>query len=267
MQVHVLPAAAGHGITLVRTDLPGQPECPADIRYQTETPLRTILVRDEARFEMVEHLLAALTALRIDNARVEIDACELPGLDGSSLAYVEALSESGLILQGSPVHPLVIDATYRVGNGTAWVQAAPPTGEVSRYEYRLSYDDDTPIPPQVFSVDNRPSAFIRGVAPARTFVTAAQADAIQSKGLALHVGPDDLVIIEPDGSPRGGPMRFVNECARHKTLDLIGDLALCGHSLLGDFTSFRGGHVLNGRMAKQLSNLASAADVSYKRVG
>ena len=265
--VSVHPAAVDNGITLVRADLAGRPSCPALIEYQHETPLRTILGRGEARFEMVEHLLAALTALRIDNVRIDVTATELPGLDGSALAYTDALSAAGLILQSAPVQPLVLDATYRVGDGRAWVQASPPSGANSRYEYRLSFDDDTPIPPQIHASDDRPSTFIRHLAPARTFVTAAAAAAIQARGLARHVTATDLIIVEPDGTPRGGPLRFNDEYARHKTLDLIGDLRLCGHVVRGDFTSFRGGHVLNGRMAARLAALARQSEFLYKRAG
>lgn len=269
--VRIHPADADHGIVLVRDDLPGKPNCPAHIEFQSEQSLRTNLIRGQARFEMVEHLMAALSALQIDNARIEIDGWEFPGLDGSSLAYVEALSASGLILQSKPRRQYVVRETFRVGDGKSWVQAGPPINgdrhrlSSRRFEYQLSYDDHTPIPPQAFAFQCKPSTFIRSVAPARTFVTAAQADAIRATGAATHVTDDDLIVIDEDGNPRAGNFRFPNECARHKTLDMVGDLALAGVEVVGNFTSFRGGHVLNGRMAKRLATLACGQSFVYKR--
>lgn len=262
--VVIHPASADHGIVLVRSDLPGSPECPASIEFQCETALRTNIARGEARFEMIEHLMATLSALQIDNARVEIDGWEFPGLDGSSTAYVEALSASGLILQSKPRRQYVLRDTFRVGDGQAWVQAGPSTNNHRRYEYQLSYDDQTPIAPQAFTLECKPSTFIRSVASARTFVTATQAQAIRASGAAAHVTDDDLVVIDDAGVPRSGSFRFANECARHKTLDMIGDLALAGVEVIGNFTSFRGGHVLNGRMAKQLAALAYGRAFDYK---
>ena len=270
--VTIRPAEVDSGIVLVRDDLPDRPQCPASVHYLSEAAMRTNLVRGQARFEMVEHLLSALSGLQIDNAVVEITAMELPGLDGSALAFVEALSTCGLVLQSKRRPVLEIDQSYRIGNGRGWVQVDPidaaqgdRTHDPVRYTYQLSYDDDTPIAPQVFTATGRPSTYIRSIAPARTFITAAQADAIRASGMAGHVSDTDLIVIDVNGAARGNQLRFDNEFARHKTLDMIGDLSLCGVDVRGRFTSFRGGHVLNGRMARQLSLLASAGSNRYKQ--
>jgi UDP-3-O-[3-hydroxymyristoyl] N-acetylglucosamine deacetylase len=253
--VEIHPAPAGTGIQLVRADLPAHPMCPAIVEFRGEATLRTNVVSGDASFEMIEHLLAALVGLEIDNAVIEIDGQELPGLDGSSLAYVEALAQSGLVVQAAMKKRLVISDSFRISNGDGWIEASPPRGNESYFEYQLSFDDDTPISPQAFSVDLTPERFIRLVAPARTFVTQKQADAIKAKGMANHVSNRDLLVIGSDG-PVDNDYRFSNECARHKTLDLIGDLALAGIELIGRFSSCRGGHALNGRMAHQLAILA-----------
>lgn len=258
--VSMHPAAADHGIVLVRTDLPGRPECPADIRHTSEASLRTIVHRGDARFEMVEHLISALAGVGIDNCRVEIDAEELPGLDGSALAYVEALSSAGLILQARPKRRVVIRQSYRVGNDRAFVMVAPPKSDESYYEFQLSFDDTPSIPPQAYGVELNEERYIREVCSARTFVTLEQAESIRASGVANHVRNEDLLVIGDDG-PIDNRYRYINECARHKTLDMIGDLALAGVEIVGRVTSFRGGHVLNGRMARRIAELARSETV------
>jgi len=215
VRVIVHPAALGTGVRLIRSDLPAIPVCEALVSRRYDASLRTNLANGEAKFQMVEHLMAALYALEIDNCICEIDAEELPSLDGSSFEFVEQLGSAGLIVQAA-----------------------------------------TPIAPQAFGVELSPDRFIREVASARTFVTKVQADQIRESGLASHVTNQDLLVIGPDG-PVDNKYRFRNECARHKTLDLIGDLSLAGVDLIGRFTSFRGGHNLNGQMASQLAELAA----------
>ncbi|MGB7328457.1 MAG: UDP-3-O-acyl-N-acetylglucosamine deacetylase [Rubripirellula sp.] len=255
--VTVNPAPLGTGICLVRTDLDSAPRCVASVHHREDANLRTNLVCGDARFQMIEHLFAALAALEIDNALIEIDAEELPALDGSSLAFVEALSHAGLVIQAQPRRQLIIRDRYRVGSAGGWLEAVPAKNGESYFEYQLSFDDETPIAPQAFSIELTPDRFIREVAPARTFVTSAQAEQIRATGMASHVTNQDLVVVGPAG-PIDNAFRYANECARHKTLDLIGDLALSGVELIGRFTSFRGGHNLNGRMAMQLAKLASS---------
>jgi UDP-3-O-[3-hydroxymyristoyl] N-acetylglucosamine deacetylase len=188
---------------------------------------------------------------------VEMDAEELPALDGSSVAFSKQLRNSGLIVQAKSKRQLVIRDRYRIGSQTGWIEAAPPRKNECYFEYQLSFDDATPIAPQGFGIELTPDRFHREVAAARTFVTAEQAEQIRASGLAAHVTNQDLLVISQDG-PVDNTYRFTNECARHKTLDLIGDLALTGIQLIGRFTSFRGGHNLNGRMAQQLARLAEA---------
>ena len=255
VRVIVHPAPLGTGIQLLRSDLPSRPQCSASVDHRFDAHLRTNLVCGEAKFQMVEHLMAALAALEIDNCVCEIDAEELPALDGSSLAFVQHLAESGLVVQPALRRQLVIRDRYRIGTLDGWVEATPSRNGESYFEYQLSFDDETPIAPQAFGIELTPDRFIREVAPARTFVTAAQAEQIRASGVAGHVTNQDLLVISESG-PVDNKYRFANECARHKTLDLIGDLALSGVELIGRFTSFRGGHNLNGQVAKQLAELA-----------
>ncbi len=257
VRVCIDPASAGTGIQLVRDDLPGAPTCPASIDYRLDAALRTNLIHGDAKFQMVEHLLAALTAMEIDNCIVAIDGEEFPGLDGSSAAYVEALRGAGLIIQARAKHRLVVTETIRIEEQGCWLEASPTTDGRAYYEYRLSFDDPTPIAAQTFGLFLTPYQFIRDVSRARTFVTESQASQIRSSGLAAHVTNQELLVIGSNG-PIDNTLHYPNECARHKTLDLIGDLALAGIDLVGRFVSFRGGHNLNGKMAKRLAELANS---------
>ncbi len=250
--VRIDPAPPGAGVRLIRTDLPDQPECPAVIDQARDCAFRTNLECGEARFAMIEHLMAALAALEIDNCFVAIDGEELPGLDGSSEAYVESLRHAGLIVQARSRNRLVIAETVRVQREGSWLTASPSRDGHAHFEYRLSYDDQTPISPQTYRCLLTPQRFARDVAPARTFVTQTQADRLRSQGVARHVTHQDLLVFGSDG-PLDNQLRFSDECARHKTLDMIGDLALVGVDFVGEFVSFRGGHRLNAMLARALA--------------
>lgn len=252
--VEMHPAAHGSGIRMIRSDLPSQPECPANLQNREAVAMRTNLVQGEARFQMVEHLMAALAGMEIDNCIVEVSGEELPGLDGSSLSYVEQLATAGLVIQAQARKRLVIRERYRIGQPGSWIELSPSLRGESCFEYQLSFDDETPIAPQAFQVELTPDRFMREIASARTFVTTQQAAAIRAAGVGSHVSNQDLLVIGEDG-PIDNHFRFTNECARHKTLDLIGDLALAGVDIVGRVTSFRGGHRLNAEAAARISEL------------
>lgn len=204
---------------------------------------------------MVEHLMASLYGLEIDNCLVEIDGKELPALDGSSHEFVSALRHAGLILQAASRKRLVVDRVVRIGGRHGWIEVSPSRTGKACFEYQLSFDGPSPIKNQTYRVELTPRRFVREISQARTFVTAQQAHEIRSSGVASHVTNQDLLVIDANG-PIDNVYRYTNECARHKTLDLIGDLSLAGVDLIGNFVSFRGGHQLNGEMAQQLKGFA-----------
>ncbi|TWU01788.1 UDP-3-O-acyl-N-acetylglucosamine deacetylase [Neorhodopirellula pilleata] len=251
------PAPISTGVVFVRTDLEGRPECPARSEFTDSVQFRTNLVRGAARFEMVEHLMAALAGLEIDNCLIETDACEMPGLDGSCDAFVRCLQSAGLVIQAASKPRLVITEAIRVEADGAFVEALPSPDGCLRFSYSLDYGQDSCIRPQSFEINCSPRSFVRQVAPARTFVTLDQAEQLRASGVARHVTNQELLVIGHDGVV-DNEYRFRNECARHKTLDLIGDLSLAGLDLVGQFHSHRGGHRLNGMLASGLASLANA---------
>ena len=255
VRVRFCPASSGSGVRFVRTDLPGRPDCQAIAANVAAASMRTNLHNDEIQFEMVEHVMAALYGLGIDNCSVEVDGEELPGLDGSSAPYVEALRSVGMIVQATERQRYHIDRPFRVGNDSSWIDVSPVADGQPIFEYHLDYGDDSPIRPQHHRGLLSPHSFDRELAPARTFVTAEQVAKLRSAGVGQHVGPQDLLVFDESGLV-DNQLRFENECARHKTLDLIGDLALTGVDLVGRFVSYRGGHRLNGELARTLARLA-----------
>jgi UDP-3-O-acyl N-acetylglucosamine deacetylase len=259
VDVRLRPAPADTGIRFIRVDQEGHPSVPAALRCRQSAQYRTTLATPRTRVEMVEHLLAALYALEVDNCLVEIDGPELPGLDGSSGPYVEALRSAGLVMQAATRPRIVVDRVLRVGSLAAWVEMSPSPDGRMHAEYRLDYGPASTIRAQAFGCVIDGSRFTRDLADARTFVTSDQAEQLQAQRLALHVTERDLVVFDHHG-PRT-PLRYADEPARHKLLDLVGDLALAGCDLVGCFVSYRGGHQLNAELASQLLHLQQAGNL------
>lgn len=255
VRVVMRPAEKDTGILLVRTDLPDCPSCPAHVSHRTDASLRTNLSRGSAMFEMVEHLMAALYAMEVDNCIVEINSLELPGLDGSCRPYCDALASAGLVIQAAQRQRLVIEQMITLRDGDSWITASPVANGISHFGYQLAFDHPCEIATQSHGFSLSPHRFMRDIASARTFVTKQQADALHAQGVGKHVTYQDLLVFGEEG-PIDNALRFSNECARHKSLDLVGDLALAGVELVGKFVSHRGGHQLNGKLATALHQIA-----------
>ncbi len=260
--VRFRPAKIGTGVQFVRVDLAGHPSCPATSAYVSAQSMRTNLIRGDASFQMVEHVMAALYALEIDNCVVECSGEEMPGLDGSSLAYVEALQNAGMVMQAAARKRFMIERSFRVCDDLACIEVSPVSGRCATFEYRLDYGDHHPIVAQRFCHSLTPNNFVRELAAARTFVTHDQADRLKASGVGRHVTNRDLIVFDDAGQTIENELRFVDECARHKTLDMIGDVAMTGVDLVGRFVSYRGGHQLNHKMASLLRGFADGSHMS-----
>ena len=251
MKVRFRSAPANTGIVFVRGDLPQPKRIPAIVENRIEMPRRTTLVQGGVRVEMVEHIMAALAGLHIDNCEVWVDGDEMPGLDGSALAFVTALESAGVVEQDLPRPQLVIDDITRVGNDECWVEARPARTRSLSVRYRLDYGNESPIGRQTIEMKVTPESFRKELASARTFILKSEADWLRQQGLGARVTFDDLLVFDDQG-PCNNPLRFEDECVRHKTLDLVGDLALAGCDLVGQIIAYRSGHRLNAELVKAL---------------
>ncbi len=249
--VEFRPAPADTGIVFVRHDLADCPRIPAHVRHRVEIPRRTTLRVQEAGVEMVEHVMAALAGLRIDNCEIWVDQPEMPGCDGSSQAFVEALDAAGIVVQDAPRRQLVIRRVLRVGNKDSWVEARPILGDQCSLKYHLDYGPDSPIGRQTFCYTATPQAFRRELAASRTFILKQEADWLLSQGLGRRTTCRDLLIFAEQG-PLENPLRFPDECVRHKVLDMVGDLALAGCDFVGQLVGYRSGHRLSAELVVTL---------------
>jgi UDP-3-O-acyl N-acetylglucosamine deacetylase len=201
---------------------------------------------------MVEHVVAALAGLQIDNCFIWASASEMPGVDGSSMPFVNALLRAGVVPQENMRPALTIESTIRVVDSDAWIEVRPPkTAGTMSISYQLDYGSDGPIAPKQISIDICPTSFQTELAAARTFVLQSEAHQMQASGLGLRVTTADLLVFDENG-PINNSLRFEDECVRHKTLDMIGDLALTGIDLYGEFEAYRTGHRLNAELVRQI---------------
>ena len=240
------PAEANTGIVFVRSDLPGQPRIPAVIQNRINGPRRTTLVAEGCPVEMVEHVLAALAGLQIDNCEIHATRAEMPGDDGSSKAFTDALSQAGLVELEAERQTIRVTSSIRVGDENTWIQADPVEQDQFELAYQLDYACPS-IGTQTYQTQVTPEIFAKEIAPARTFVLLEEAQELQKKGLGQRVSFKDILVFGPDG-PIDNQVRFENECARHKLLDMIGDFSLSGTDLIGKFTASKSGHRLNSQL-------------------
>jgi UDP-3-O-[3-hydroxymyristoyl] N-acetylglucosamine deacetylase len=251
VRVEFRPAAAGSGVRFVRADRADPPVIAATVANRVEVPRRTNLVAEDATVEMVEHVLAALAGLQIDNCEVWVDGAELPGCDGSSLLFTQAFDSVGRVRQSVVRQTLVVSHVTRLGNDTSWIEARPNPADGLCLEYDLDYGTSGPIGRQRLKLSLSERAFRNELAAARTFLLKAEADQLRAEGLGQRVTWGDLLVFDQQG-PVQNALRFPNECVRHKMLDLIGDLALAGCDIQGTVSAYRSGHRLNASLVKQL---------------
>ena len=246
------PSAANTGILFIREQDGKVATIPASIENVLKRPRRTCLRNGTLFVETVEHCMAALAGLGVDNAVVKLSGGhtgELPAGDGSSRPFVEALTSAGLVEQDAPVEPLVIRRPVQVSNGDASLAALP--GPSDRLEIIYDFEAPAPIGRQTIAFTLGDDDFQTQIAPARTFVFEAEARELQARGLGKHLTTQELLVISPAG-PLDNAFRFPDECARHKLLDLIGDLYLVGRPIRGRLVAHKSGHELNHQLARKL---------------
>ena len=247
----IRPASAGTGIVFRRIGHGLGDLVAATVANVVDTRLATTLGRGDTRVATVEHLLAAFAGLGVDNALVDIAGEELPVMDGSAAPFVRLLRAAGVKEVAAPKRFLRVLREVTVANGGAVAKLQPYDG--FRVEYTMEYDH--PFfdgRPQYATVDFATATFERDVSHARTFGFLADVAKLQAAGLALGGGLDNAVVLDDDGIINEGGLRYRDEFAKHKILDVIGDLYLCGHPIIGAFTGHRSGHTTNNALLRKL---------------
>jgi UDP-3-O-acyl N-acetylglucosamine deacetylase len=226
--------------------------------------LRTVLRRGEASVDMIEHVMAALAGMQVDNCEVWVDQAEMPGCDGSAQPFVAALQKAGIVPQDAPRPLLTISHALRFGREDCWIEARPGPQKKTIVQYELDYGAGSPIGRQSLEILLSPRFFHMNLAASRTFLLEREAAALHDRGLGLRTTFEDLLIFGPDG-PLGNELRFPDECVRHKILDMIGDLALVGCDLAGRFVAVRSGHRLNAELVRALVAMKEMGQESQRR--
>ncbi|MCA6220402.1 MULTISPECIES: UDP-3-O-acyl-N-acetylglucosamine deacetylase [Photorhabdus] len=242
------PAPANTGVIYRRTDLNPPVDFPADAKSVRDTMLCTCLVNEhDVRISTVEHLNAALAGLGIDNIIIEVDAPEIPIMDGSASPFVFLLLDAGIEELNTSKKFLRIKEAVRVVEGDKWAEMTPYNG------FSLDFTIDFNHPAidsssQRYCLDFSAEAFVRQISRARTFGFMRDIEYLQSKGLCLGGSFDCAIVVDDYRVLNEDGLRFEDEFVRHKMLDAIGDLFMCGYNIIGAFTAFKSGHALNNKL-------------------
>lgn len=246
------PAKEGTGIIFKRIDLPSKPVIPATVEYVQDTSRSTTIGIKDVRIHTVEHVLSAIKAYNIDNLCIEISSIEPPVGNGSADVFVEMIEKVGVREQEHP-HPIV-----KIQQPVYWsgedIQLVALPYEGYRISYTLSYPGSTFLRGQFHSVQVTEENFKREIAPCRTFSLYKEISALMDRGLIKGGSLDNAVVIKDDVILSKGGLFFPDEMARHKILDLIGDLSLVGFDFHAHIIAIRSGHSSNFAFAQCLLN-------------
>jgi UDP-3-O-[3-hydroxymyristoyl] N-acetylglucosamine deacetylase/3-hydroxyacyl-[acyl-carrier-protein] dehydratase len=232
------PAVTGSGITFRRLDLPGQPVLPARVEFAVATDRRTQLGEGVLACHTVEHVLAAVAGLGLDDVEIAMTAGEPPILDGSAAPFVEALQRAGRVTSGRPATVVRLLAPVEWQDGESTYRAEP--AEVLRLDVAIDFPHPV-IGRQRLEITATPGTVTEALAPARTFGFLHEVEALRAQGLIRGGSLDGAVVLD-DAGPVGGALRWPDEFVRHKALDLLGDLALAGGRVLAHVTAHRPSH-------------------------
>ncbi len=251
VRVEFRPAPPDTGVVFVRSDLSPVVRIPVAVEHRVEVPRRTVLRCGGASVEMIEHIVAALAGLQVDNCEVWVDQAEMPGLDGSSQGFVEAIDAAGIVTQNAIRTQLIVREITRIGNDDSWIEVQPAQSSSLVVRYRVDYGVDSSIGRQTLQLNINPETFRHEIASARTFMLKEEAEWLQAQGFGKRATLTDLLVFDAEG-PIDNKLRFRDECARHKILDLVGDFGLAGCDVVGQVMAHRSGHRLNAEMIRVL---------------
>jgi UDP-3-O-[3-hydroxymyristoyl] N-acetylglucosamine deacetylase len=259
------PAPTDAGIIFRRVDLASPIDIPARADLVGETRLSTCLVRDGVKVYTVEHLMSALAGLGVDNAYVDLDAPEVPIMDGSASPFVLLIQQAGIVEQAAAKRFLRVMRCVEVKDGDKWARLEPHDG------FKLSFSIEFRHPviersTQSVALDFAETSYLKEIARARTFGFMHEVEDLRESGLALGGGLDNAVVLDEYRVLNAEGLRFADEFIRHKLLDAVGDLYMLGKPLLGFFAAHKSGHALNNRLLRAaLADPATLESVIFER--
>ena len=249
VHLKIKPALPNSGIVFVRTDLPDRPQIRAHIENVVSSNLATTIGQNGVFVNTVEHLLAALGGLGIDNALVEVDGPEVPAMDGSAAPFLFLIKSVGIKIQFEPKKVVVIKRSICIKEDDKWIYLSP----ASSLSINFTIDFDHPLlKKQTYTFNFSTPSFEREISRARTFGFLRDVEKLWAKGLALGGSLDNAVVIDDFRVINEGGLRYRDEFVRHKILDLIGDLTLLGHPIVAKIRAYKTGHALNHKLMKRL---------------
>ena len=245
------PAETDSGVTFIRTDISGAPRIKADVGSLLQAPKfsrRSSIGNEQAEVQTVEHLMAALSSLGIDNIDIQIDNNEVPGLDGSSINFLEALEKALVVPQDKPRYAYTVKEPICIQEGASSITILPD--KEFKISYTLNYNHPL-LAAQFLEITVNAESFKTNLASARTFCLESEASELQNQGLGLGASYENTLVVGKAGVIKN-KLRFNDEFVRHKILDLIGDLYLAGCPLRGHVVALKSGHSLNLKIAQKI---------------
>ena len=260
------PAAPDTGIVFRRVDIESGPvDLKTDPLAVGDTRLASCLERDGVRISTIEHLMSALAGLGIDNLCVDVDAAELPIMDGSAAPFVFLLQSAGIVEQNAPKRFLRVRKTVEVKDGDKWARLEPYDGFRLHFSIAFSHPAVAQTSATV-QIDFAENSYIREVSRARTFGFMQDVEFMRDQGLALGGSLENAIVMDEYRVLNSDGLRYADEFAKHKLLDAIGDLYIAGHPLLASFSAHKSGHALNNTLLRALFADATAWElVTFER--
>lgn len=252
VEIRMLPAAAGKGITFVRSDLPEKPQIKCDPLLVNDTRLSTTLINEnKVRIATIEHLMSAFACIGIDNIIVELTSSEIPIMDGSSNSFLFLLNESGILEQKLPKKYIRILKEIDIVESDKWAKLCPFNG--FKTKFTIEFQGEFFQPENcTYEIDFSKASYIDEISRARTFGFMHQVEQIRNAGLGLGGTLNNTIIIDSENVLNEDGLRYKNEFVRHKILDAIGDLYVIGYPIIGAFEGYKSGHDVNNKLLRKL---------------
>lgn len=243
------PAPPDTGIVFIRKDLPDPVSIRVEMKAVSASTFATTLENRGVSVATVEHLLAALSGLAVDNVIVEVDAPEVPIMDGSAAPFVSLIREAGVVEQNQPRKYIVVLKTLRIADDGRWIELSPARN--LKISCRVDFEHPL-ISNQFYEVSIPGKTFEDEISPARTFGFLSDVAELRSRGYALGGSLQNAIVVDDCGVLNEEGLRFPDEFVRHKILDLIGDFALLGHPIMCHVTAHKSGHAMTHNLLREL---------------